>query len=327
MGLTSRAGVVPESEHQDSVGTFGRTVRDAVYALDAIYGEDRRDNYTLAQRGKTPKGGYAQFLTTRQALKNATFGIPWKSFWVHADPEQQRVLESLVADIKAAGATIINNTEITNYQKIISPDGWDWDYGTVRGFPNESEYTVVKVDFYNNINRYLADLENTDIKTIDDLVRYNYDNDGSEGGYPWPRGHPAFYSCQDGFLGSLATKGIQDETYWQALRFCQSSSRDGLNDALRARDGTRLSGLLVPPSVGQSYQPSAQAGYPVVTVPAGIHSDSGLSFGLGILQTAFGEAELVKWASAIEDLQFELGHKRPLPKWRGYLERNIPVPF
>ena len=30
VGLTSRAGVIPESEHQDSVGVFGRTVRDAV---------------------------------------------------------------------------------------------------------------------------------------------------------------------------------------------------------------------------------------------------------------------------------------------------------
>jgi amidase len=45
-GLTSRAGVVPESEHQDSVGVFGRTVRDAVYALDAIRGVDELNNYT-----------------------------------------------------------------------------------------------------------------------------------------------------------------------------------------------------------------------------------------------------------------------------------------
>lgn len=49
--------------HQYMVGTFGRTVRDATYALDAIYGVDPRDNYTLAQQGKTPEGGYAQFLS------------------------------------------------------------------------------------------------------------------------------------------------------------------------------------------------------------------------------------------------------------------------
>lgn len=38
--------VIPESEHQDSVGVLARTVKDAVYVIDAIYGPDQRDNYT-----------------------------------------------------------------------------------------------------------------------------------------------------------------------------------------------------------------------------------------------------------------------------------------
>jgi len=43
--------------------------------------------------------------------------------------------------------------------------------------------------------------------------------------------------------------------------------------------------------------------------------------------TAWAEAELVKWASAIEDLQLSAGtkYKRTLPKWGSYLERNLPV--
>ncbi|KAK2594212.1 hypothetical protein QQS21_008101 [Conoideocrella luteorostrata] len=326
VGLTSRGGVIPETEHQDSVGTFGRTVHDAVYAFDAIYGIDCHDNYTSAQKGKTPEGGYAQFLTTKASLKNATFGIPWKSFWVHADAEQQATLTSLIKLIESAGATIINNTEITNYETIVSPDGWNWDYGTTRGRPNESEYTYVKVDFYNNINKYLAELNNTKIRTIDDIIQYNLDNDGSSGGNPWPLGNPAWYSGQDGFLASQKTKGIRDETYWQALNFCQSSSRNGINDALKYKNKT-LSGLLVPPDVGQSYQISAQAGYPVITIPAGIHSDSGMGYGLAILQTAWAEGELVKWGSAIEDLTKGTKFARTLPKWRGYLQRNIPVPL
>lgn len=76
LGLTSRSGVVPESLNQDSVGTFGKTVQDATYALDAIYGADPRDNHTSAQVGHTPNGGYAQFLTDRNALKGRQFGLP-----------------------------------------------------------------------------------------------------------------------------------------------------------------------------------------------------------------------------------------------------------
>ncbi|KAK3387868.1 amidase signature domain-containing protein [Podospora didyma] len=327
VGLTSRAGVIPESEHQDAVGTFGRTVRDAVYALDAIYGVDSRDNYTLGQVGKTPSGGYAQFLTDKYALKGAVFGIPWRSFWTKADPEQLRVLKTILGLLTSAGARIVNGTEITNYETIVSPDYWNWDYGTTRGYPNESEYTVVKVDFYNNIKTYLSELKNTNIRSLEDIIQYNYDNDGSEGGNPWPLGNPAFYSGQDGFLASSETKGVRDTTYYQALNFTQSSTRKGINDALTTSGGKKLSGLLVPPDVGQAPQIAAQAGYPVITVPAGVHSATGMPFGLAIMQTAWAEAELVKWGSAIEDLLLKSNtpYKRSLPKWHGYLQRNIPL--
>ena len=98
---------------------------------------------------------------------------------------------------------------------------------------------------------------------------------------------------------------------------------------LRGGDGRPVDVLLAPSDVGQSYQLSAQAGYPVVTIPAGVHSRSGMPFGLALLGTAWSEATLLKWASAIEDLQLrtEGVPKRTLPKWYNYEERNIPVPF
>ncbi|KAK2599849.1 hypothetical protein N8I77_011571 [Diaporthe amygdali] len=336
VGLTSRSGVIPESEHQDTVGTFGRTVRDATYALDAIYGIDPRDNYTLAQNENTPDGGYSRFIANKTSLEGAVFGLPWKSFWIHADSEQQEVLISILDLIQSAGATIVNETEILDYENLVSNDGWNWDWGTARGYSNESEYTVVAVDFYNNIQSYLSELNNTDIKTFEDIVNFNYANDGSEGGYPYPDegGIPAFASGQDGFLASLATGGIRNETYWQALSFCQGKTRDGIDWALKGGEQTipggkaKLDGLLVPPDVGQSYQIAAQAGYPVITIPAGVHSEDGMPFGLAIMQTAWAEEELVKWASAIEDLQHTTDgwvHKRTLPEWRSYLRRNIPI--
>lgn len=327
VGLTSRAGVIPESAHQDTVGTFGRTLRDAAYAFDAIYGADLRDNYTSAQIGKTPKGGYMQFLTDRSSLKNATFGLPWDSFWVYADEEQQTQLLSLITLIEGAGGTVLNNTELPNHGTIVSPDGWNWDYGTTRGYANESEYTVVKVDFYNNIKSYLSELQNTQIRGLEDIVAYNYANDGSEGGNAWPLGIPAFYSGQDGFLASLETKGVMDETYYQALAFTQRSTREDGIDAALANDGRPVDALLVPPDVGQTYQIAAQAGYPMITLPAGVHSDTGMPFGLALMGTAWSEGSLLKWASAIEDLQFSTAGamRRTLPNWYGYLERNVPV--
>ncbi|KAJ9218476.1 hypothetical protein DTO027B5_9145 [Paecilomyces variotii] len=325
VGLTSRGGVIPECSHMDSVGTFGRTVTDTVYALDAIYGPDPRDNYTLAQKGKTPQDGYSQFISDRSALKGAVFGLPWKSFWALGDPDQISQLSELVRLIEEAGATIINGTELPNYKTIVSPDKWDWDYGTTRGYPNESEYTVVKVDFYNDIKKYLSELENTNIRSLEDIVQYNIDNVGTEGGLPGI--HPAFGSGQDGFLASLETKGVMDETYFQALSFCQRSTREEGIDAALNHNGTNLDGLLVPPEPGQAGQIAAQAGYPLITIPAGITTESGMPFGLAIMNTAWSEPALIKFASAIEDLQRHSGtkYKRSQATWRGYMRRNIPV--
>ncbi|CAG8003898.1 unnamed protein product [Penicillium nalgiovense] len=327
VGLTSRAGVIPESAHQDTVGTFGKTVRDAVYALDAIYGIDSRDNYTSAQEGLTPVGGYAQFLTNQTALKGAVFGIPWESFWALGDADQIAQLLDLVELIESAGATIINGTELPHYKKIVSPDGWNWDYGTTRGYSNESSYSYIKVDFYNNLRDYLSEVENTNVRSVEDLVQYNIDNYGSEGGLPGI--HPAFGSGQDGLLASLETKGVMDETYFQALEFCQRTTREEGIDAALKQGNMTLDGLLVPPDVAQSIEIAAQAGYPVITLPAGVNDASGMPFGLAIMNTAFSEATLVKYASAIEDLKKNQGAKgdRALPKWRGYLERPLPVAF
>ncbi|KAL5336555.1 alpha-glucosidase [Aspergillus crustosus] len=329
VGLTSRDGVIPLSLSQDTVGCFAKTVRDAVYVLDVMYGVDARDNTTFEQIGKTPAGGYTQFLSAKTALRGAVFGLPWKSFWALSDSTQIAQLVELLNLLEDAGATIINGTELPHYETIVPPDGWNWDYGSDRGFPNESEYSYVKVDFYNNIKAYLTELENTDIRSLEDIVRFNKDNYGSEGGYPSI--HPAFGSGQDGFEASLASKGVMDETYYQALEFCHRTTREeGIDAALMlGPNKTLLDGLLVPADVAQSLQIAAQAGYPAITIPAGTNRDSGMPYGLAILNTAFSEDKLVKWASAIEDLQKSEGTvwQRSLPEWRGYLARNLPVPF
>ena len=86
VGLTSRLGVVPQNIHQDTVGTLRRTVRDVVYALDAIYGVDVRNNYTSAQVGKTPSGAYVQYLSNPTALKRRHIRSPPGKFLVSRLP-------------------------------------------------------------------------------------------------------------------------------------------------------------------------------------------------------------------------------------------------
>ena len=51
-----------------------------------------------------------------------------------------------------------------------------------------------------------------------------------------------------------------NETYWQALSFCETQSRKNGIDAALVHNGRKLDALLVPPDVAQTYQVADQAG-------------------------------------------------------------------
>jgi hypothetical protein len=74
VGLTSRAGVIPISATQDTVGSFGRTVADAATLLGALVGVDPRDPATEASAGKSHTD-YTAFLDPDGA-RGARIGVP-----------------------------------------------------------------------------------------------------------------------------------------------------------------------------------------------------------------------------------------------------------
>src|SRR6266699_3914325 len=73
VGLTSRAGVVPISHTQDTVGPHARTVADAAAVLGALVGVDPRDPQTQASAGRSFTD-YTQFLNA-DGLRGARIGV------------------------------------------------------------------------------------------------------------------------------------------------------------------------------------------------------------------------------------------------------------
>ncbi|CAI4212090.1 unnamed protein product [Parascedosporium putredinis] len=321
VGLTSRAGVLPESVHQDTVGSFGRTFKDAIYALEAIAGIDPRDNYTMIQEGPQD-GNYVQYMADKGALKGAVFGLPWNSVWNQtANIGDMVQLLAVVDKLKAAGATIINGTEFPRYKEVLSPSGWSWSTGPS---PLLTVDYRVDVDFYNNIRDYLAELENTNIRSIEDIIAYNYEYNSIEGGIPGTLA--GFKSGQDGFLSSAATKGEMNSSYWENEAYLNTISREeGIDAALSytSDNGTtiKIDALLVPSAGGATNMP-AIAGYPMVTMPVG-HNAHSVPVGISLIGTAWSEPTLIKYGSAIDDLI----RGRETPRFIEWWARNIPVDY
>ena len=53
---------------------------------------------------------------------------------------------------------------------------------------------MVKVDAYNEIKEYLSELSDTDIRSVEDIIRFNDEHREQEGAKPGD--HPAFASGQ-----------------------------------------------------------------------------------------------------------------------------------
>jgi len=211
--------------------------------------------------------------------------------------------------------------------------------------PEISEITVSAVQTCYLMEEYLAKLSDTPIRTLADIVKYNDDNRGSEGGHPYdipafPDGQPLFREC-------VATKGIKTPAYHAALKHITSQCREnGIDAVLEHRDpvsgkDVKLDALLFCDVKRGGIQIAAQAGYPVLTIPAGLDPD-GMPVPLVLIHTAWQDDKLVKWASAIEDLlahhdqlrtKANGGEQLPRSKRLGripptyidHLKKNIPV--
>ncbi|EFW16787.1 secreted amidase [Coccidioides posadasii str. Silveira] len=81
----------------------------------------------------------------------------------------------------------------------------DWEWGTKCGYANESKYMIMKVDFYNDLRAYLSEPENTNTRSLEDIVEYNYNDDGTKSRHP--DSHPAWPSWTRQ-PSCVATKGI-----------------------------------------------------------------------------------------------------------------------
>ena len=302
VGLTSRAGVVPLSSTQDTIGSHGRTVADAAAVLSVIQSRsfDGRDAATggvpLGWRGRPRPANiptdYTAFLNPR-GLFGARLGITRQGV-DNAPPPVVAAWEAAVAQLRAAGAILFD----------LDAQGFAFP-------PANGEFLVLLFDFRRDLSGYLATRSGVPLggKTLADAIAFNNANAAAE--MPF-FGQDIFESAQ-----SLAP-GVNDPqpafgglSYNQALEIDRLAGVNGVDKALAMY---QLDAIVAPTDTPAwvtdlllsdnfkfaSSGLAAPAGYPIVQVPAAMVF--GLPFGISFIGTAFSEPELIKLASGFEAL-------------------------
>ncbi len=106
-GLIPRTGQTMTSFAQERCGPMARTVYDVAVVTDVVAGFDAEDLLTIHSPGRTPNASYTTFLK-KDALRGARIGVFRDLFRKGpAHAEGVALVEKAIADMKAAGAVII----------------------------------------------------------------------------------------------------------------------------------------------------------------------------------------------------------------------------
>ena len=267
VGLVPTDGVVPVSVSQDCPGPMAGTVRDAAALLDVLAGDG---------------AGYAEHAVDGR-LAGKRIGVPRELFWgysSHADAHAERAVGLLAA----AGATIVDGTDLES----------------MVDFPGEAELLVLLAELRHALGAYLAGRPGRGPRSLADVVAFNREHAGTELAH---FGQELFERARD---GPDVTSAEYAEARALGLRLARDEGIDavlrahGLDALVTPSFGPAVPIDLVNPEVhtGSCTTPAAVAGYPLLTVPAGLAA--GLPVAVSFWGTAGSEATLVEIAHGYE---------------------------
>jgi amidase len=292
LGLVSRTGIVPIAHSQDTAGPMSRAVADAAAILNVLDGPDADD----AATGEAADHGardYAASLDLK-GLQGARIGVVRDKLFGYS-PAADQLAESAIADMKKAGAVIVDPANIATL-----------------GTFDAGELEVLLHEFKADLNKYLSWLgPGSPVRTLTDIIAFNEAH----------REQELKYFGQE-LMEMADTKGpLTSEVYLKALAANRRQAGAlGIDmvmtkhqlDALIAPTfglpwlTDLVAGDIFPAGASSPSTVAAVAGYPHITVPMGYFR--GLPVGLSIFGRAWSEPTLIRIAFAYEQAT---KHRRP----------------
>jgi amidase len=299
VGLLSRTHIIPISHSQDTAGPMTRTVADAALMLQVMAGSDPADSVTAEADRR--HGDYLGSLSAA-TLQGARVGV--MRFNAGFDPEVDALFNKAVADLKAAGATVVEITALEGRNQV-----------------GGNSFQVLMTELKADMAAYLATTKSRH-RTLADLIAFNEANKEVE--------MPLF--GQELFIQSQATKGLDDADYKKALATARRhAGPEGIDKLLREHKVD----VLIAPTTGPAWLIDvvngdqytgggastlpAVAGYPHLTVPMG--RVRGLPVGLSFIGPAWSEARLLGIGHAYEQRRGPL----PPPRFLRSVEEDPAV--
>jgi amidase len=273
LGIVPATGIIPIAHSQDTAGPMARTVTDAAILLGALTGAD----YT---KSLDPNG-----------LRGARIGVARDKFFGFHE-ETDRLIDAAIAEMKRAGAEIVDPADIPTAGKF-----------------DDSESEVLHYEFKNDLNLYLGALgPKAPVHSLADVIAFNDSH----------REQEMPYFGQDTMLKAQSKGPLTSREYLDALEKNHRLSRTEGIDAVMGQH--RLDALVAPTqgpawctdlingdhAPGGCSTPAAVAGYPNINVPAGLVR--GLPVGISFFGAANSEAVLIKLAYAFEQ---STKHRKP----------------
>ena len=302
VGLVSRAGVVPISHTQDTVGPHTRTVADAAAVLGAIVSRtaDPRDPATgtspLGKSGQarpTLPVDYTQFVNP-DGLRGARIGVAreFEGF----SPKLDAVFEDALSAIQSAGATLVDVT---------FPH-----FGDI--FSGNPEFVVLLFDFQIDLKNYLATRSGVPLAGGDMSTAIAFDNAHSAQELQF-FGQEIFElaatfstdpnAVQPGFGMSVNQALASDKLFGATEGIDLLLTQNNLHAIVAPTDNPAWPTDLINGdhfAIGSS-SPAAIVGYPIINVPMGFVF--GVPVGISFMGTAFSEPMLITLASGFEHVR------------------------
>lgn len=288
-GLLSRAGVVPVSFTQDTVGAMARTPKDLAVALTVMASADYdpRDNFTALASPEAKHRDYTESLRGGN-LQGLRFGL-LNGFFNHSISAETNPVNSImtrmVSVLTAAGAAVVNITEpIYDTLAIATMD-------------------VQAFEFREQLGTYL-----TGPRFAGDLHATGFESLYSSGKF-------LVIPAQHGFVQRASRSSTSDAAYLDALsrirrltRALEATfARNGLDAIIYPEQKNLVVKLGAPSQSGRNGILAALTGYPVVCVPAGFSppcadAPVGVPVGMEILGRPWSEGLLLNIARHMSEL-------------------------